>query len=230
MCAAMLLGFAIFFCVLHIGESFKSATIVGSGPVGLASALVLAKRHGYNVTVLEAAERTDVYDPRKGYPFLIGERGQKVTNLFPSVQQALQERGVAVEGPTKIISIPADADELLNLEPKEITIFRPKGERFWIRRHEFTRIWLDAASAEENISVVNGVYCKSIKRTSESEITVCVDSSSPGVSNSQEYTSSLVLAADGMNSAVREALSQSPSPLEGWKNSKPAGFRPRRWL
>jgi 2-polyprenyl-6-methoxyphenol hydroxylase-like FAD-dependent oxidoreductase len=225
----MLLSFAILFCILEIGASFKSATIVGSGPVGLAAALVLAKRHGYTVTILEIAERTDIYDPRKGYPFLIGERGQKVTNLFPSVHKALQENGVGVEGATKVVSVPADADELLNLEPKEFTIFRPKGERFWIRRHEFTRLLLDAVAEEENISIVNGVSCKSIKQASDSDIIVCVDCTSPEKSNIQEYKSSLVIAADGMNSAVRESLSQSPSPLSGWQNNKPSGFKPRRW-
>lgn len=38
-------------------------SLQGAGPAGLASALVLSQRHGYNVTILEVSERTDVYDP-----------------------------------------------------------------------------------------------------------------------------------------------------------------------
>ena len=213
--------------MLSVVSSFKTATVVGAGPSGMASALVLAKRHGYQVTVLESAERIDVYDPRKGYPFLIGERGQKLTNLFPSLlHEPLKERGVGVDGPTKIVSIPSDPSKVVNLEAKEINMFKPSGERFWIRRHEFTKILLDAAANTENITVVTGVSCRDAKVKSDSEITVCVESKD-GIQS--EYSSSLVIAADGMNSAVRESLSKTESSFSSWDNGKPTGFRAKKW-
>ncbi|KAL3934874.1 MAG: hypothetical protein SGBAC_009500 [Bacillariaceae sp.] len=213
------------------GYGFKTAVVVGSGPAGLASALVLAKRHGYQVTVLESAERIDVYDPRKGYPFLIGERGQKLTKLFPSLlHEPLKERGVGVEGPTQLISIPSDPNEVVDLEPKEITIFRPTGERFWVPRHQFTKILLDAAAKTENITLVNGVSCLEIKTDSDSEITVCTESKdASGSPMLKEYKSSVVIAADGMNSAVRESLSKPDSSLSDWVNGRPKGFKVKRW-
>ncbi|CAJ1954680.1 unnamed protein product [Cylindrotheca closterium] len=224
-----ILGLGCLLCVVVSG--FKTATVVGSGPVGLASALVLAKRHGYQVTVLESAERIDVYDPRKGYPFLIGERGQRLTKLFPSLlHEPLKERGVGVQGPTQLVSIPADPKEVVDLEPKEITIFRPSGERFWVPRHEFTKILLDAATKTENITLVNGVSCRGVKTESDSEIIVCTESKDEyGSLVRKEYKSSILIAADGMNSAVRESLSKPESSLSNWVNGKPKGFQVKRW-
>ena len=227
----MISAFSLFY-LLSVASGFKTATVVGSGPVGLASALVLAKQHGYQVTVLESAERTDVYDPRKGYPFLIGLRGQRLTKMFPSLlHEKLMERGVGVEGPGKLVAVPADPNEVIDLKPKESPIFRPIGRRFWIRRHEFTKILLDAVAETENIKIVNRVYCREVRADSESEVTVVVESKdeSSGSPVFHEYKSSLVIGADGMNSAVRESLSKPESTLSKWDNGNPKGFKVKRW-
>lgn len=227
----MILSVFSLFYLLSLASGLKTATVVGSGPIGLASAMVLAKRHGYQVTVLESAERTDVYDPRKGYPFQINQRGQLLTKLFPSLlHERLIERGVAASA-NSIVSIPSDPKEVVDLKPKEINVARPKETRFWIRRHEFTKILLDAVAETENIQIVNRVSCREIKAESDSEITVCVESKNEksGSPVLKEYKSSLVIGADGMNSAVRESLSKPESSLKKWVNGNPKGFKVKRW-
>ena len=206
-------------------DSVKSAVVVGAGPSGLASALVLAQRHGYQVTILETAERTDVYDPTKAYPFLIRERGQKLTNLFPQVQRALEEKGIATVGPTKMVAIPADPKEILDTEPKEMPLFRRAGKSFWIRRHEFIRLLLDAAMAEDKITIINGAMCTKISAIGESEIEVCTSGST-----NQTFVTSLLIGCDGMKSKVREALATSPSPFRDWANNDPDNFKVKRWF
>jgi kynurenine 3-monooxygenase len=217
-------------CLFWPIEGLKSAVVVGAGPAGLASALVLAKRHGYQVTILESSERTDVYDPAKAYPFLIRERGQKLTNLFPQVQSALETLGIETTGATKLVSIPSDPNEMLDPEPKEIPIFRPAGKSFWIRRHEFIRLLLDAALAEERISVVNGATCSKISAAGGSdrkgsEIEICTEGST-----NMTLTTSLLIGCDGFKSKVRKSLATSPSFFPGWANNDPDGFKVKRWF
>jgi kynurenine 3-monooxygenase len=216
----------LLFSLIWSIEGLKSAVVVGAGPAGLASALVLAKRHGYQVTILESSERTDVFDPAKAYPFLIRERGQKLTNLFPEVQSALETQGIETSGATKLVSIPADPNEMLDQDPKEIPIFRPAGTSFWIRRHEFIRLLLEAAQAEERITVINGATCSKISASGDgSEIEICTEGST-----NLTLTTSLLIGCDGMKSKVRESLATSPSPFSGWANNNPDGFKVKRWF
>ena len=227
---SMLVQSLLLACLFWPIEGLKSAVVVGAGPVGLASALVLAKRHGYQVTILESSARTDVYDPAKAYPFLIRERGQKLTNLFPQVQSALETLGIETTGATKLVSIPADPNEMLDPEPKEIPIFRPAGKSFWIRRHEFIRLLLDAALAEERITVVNGASCSKISTATGSdrkgsEIEIRTEGSTNMI-----FTASLLIGCDGFKSKVRESLATSPSFFPGWENSDPDGFKVKRWF
>jgi kynurenine 3-monooxygenase len=223
---------------LSLAAPVKTAVIVGAGPSGLATALVLAKRHGYQVTILESQERTDVYDPTKAYPFLIRERGQKLTKLFPDVQADLESKGIATVGSASIISIPADPNEAFDPTPKAIPTFASPRTDYWLRRHEFIKVMLDGVSREPNIQLINGVQCESVQPVSQSLVqsTEPVSESLVQVNTltatmeSKSYHASLVIAADGMKSQVRETLHRSPSLFPSWKNNDPRGFGIRKWI
>jgi kynurenine 3-monooxygenase len=215
---------------LSLAAPMKTAVIVGAGPIGLATALVLAKRHGYQVTILESQERTDVYDPTKAYPFLIRARGQKLTKLFPDVQADLESKGIATAKFASRISVPADPKEVFDPTPKTIPIFVTLSIDYWLRRHEFIRVLLDAVSREANIKVITGVRCESIQPASESSSSLVQVNTLTDQKEIKSYLASLVVAADGMKSQVRETLHQSPSRFPGWKNNDPHGFRIRKWM
>ena len=215
-------------------HSMKTAVVVGGGPSGLATALMLSRRHGYYVTILEAAERTDVYDPTKAYPFLIRQRGQKLTEMFPDVQRELEVKGIRTNQTTSLVSIPADPKEIFDPTPKTIPTYIPQAKNFWLRRHEFIRLLLDAVVQEDKITLVNCAECQSVAPLSDSLIHVVAGSKKPGdasaASEVKTYEASLVVAADGMKSTVRETLNTSPTPFPGWKNNNPNGFTIKRWL
>ena len=59
-----------------------NVTIVGGGPAGLATALMLAKRGWTDITVLEQRTAADYYEPDKSYNYLIDGRGQQLTDLL----------------------------------------------------------------------------------------------------------------------------------------------------
>jgi 2-polyprenyl-6-methoxyphenol hydroxylase-like FAD-dependent oxidoreductase len=213
----------------------KHAIVIGGGPAGLCSALVLARRHNYDVTLLESAERTDVYDPTKAYPFLIRERGQKLTRLFDDMQQLLESNGIAVEGATEMVSIPADPTTVVDTNPKPVTFLVPKGRNFWIRRHEFIRLLLDTVAKEPNIKVLNGVQCQSIQPVDSNRIEICALQKDFTEDENTEktktipitYESSLVIACDGMKSNVRKSLENGT--FTGWENGNPEGFVLQKW-
>ena len=56
--------------------------IIGGGPAGLATALMLAKRGWTNITVLEKRPSADYYEPDKSFNYLIDGRGQKMTDFL----------------------------------------------------------------------------------------------------------------------------------------------------
>jgi 2-polyprenyl-6-methoxyphenol hydroxylase-like FAD-dependent oxidoreductase len=56
--------------------------IVGGGPAGLATALMLAKRGWTTITVLEKRAAADYYEPDKAFNYLIDDRGQKLTDFL----------------------------------------------------------------------------------------------------------------------------------------------------
>lgn len=145
--------------------------------------------------------------------------------MFPEVQKALETQGIETSGATKLVSIPADPNQILDPEPKEIPIFRPAGKSFWIRRHEFIRLLLEAARAEENITVINGATCSKISASGDSEIEICTEGST-----NLTLKTSFLIGCDGMKSKVRESLAASPSFFPRWRNNDPAGFNIKRWF
>ena len=93
------------------------AIIIGAGPVGIATALVLASpRHNYNVLLLESSPETtsqSKYDPTKAFLYNVNSRGQELTRQFPNMQRKLEERSVASKGVTNttITIVPANPEE-----------------------------------------------------------------------------------------------------------------------
>ena len=100
----------------------KDCIVVGGGPVGLATALMLHKK-AYNVTVLEqsqGATAVATYDPTKSYLYNVNPRGIEWFQQNTGMDK-LQEYGHGLTGFGSICYVPADPEKPIQV-PKPVTI------------------------------------------------------------------------------------------------------------
>ncbi len=98
------------------GETKKqrTAVVVGGGPAGLSTALVLSQApHNFDVTVVESSSEdfTRKFDASKAYLYLVNQRGQKLTTKFASLHNRLKKRSVEQTvqfGMNKFTLVPSD--------------------------------------------------------------------------------------------------------------------------
>jgi 2-polyprenyl-6-methoxyphenol hydroxylase-like FAD-dependent oxidoreductase len=184
---------------------FQNVLIVGGGPAGLATALMLAKRGWTKITVLEKRPAADYYEPDKSFNYLIDGRGQKFTDFLGLTDQ-LSKIGVATtefyfkkikpNGSKKTSKLPT-------VDPNRKT-------SYWLPRRTFTlllyqeieRNWL------EHITLIFNTNCVEIKRKSindigQEKIEVIARTESGSVINFEPH---LLVGCDGINSVVRNSL------------------------
>ncbi len=190
--------------------------IIGGGPAGFASALMLAKRGWQNITVLEKRPTADYYEPDKSFNYLIDGRGQKFTDYI-GITEKLPKNGVASTD-FYLTKITPDG----NRKTLKLPIVDPNRKpAYWITRKTFVNLLYQEIEQnwQDSITVLFNAKCVEINKIINQETKVEEIKAITQIGNNEkiEFHSFLLVGCDGINSIVRNTL-------KTWDNSSPSKF------
>ncbi len=203
--------------------------IIGGGPAGLATALMLAKRGWTNITVLEKRPSADYYEPDKSFNYLIDGRGQKMTD-FLGLTEELSKISVP-NNKFQLTTIEADGSKKTSKLP---IIDSERKPSYWLPRKTFLKLLYEEIERNwhARIRVLFNTKCVEIQKTISnntegSKIKIIVSQESGSV---MEFEPIFLVGCDGINSIVRQTLKKweqlasdrfemkyHPSPSSGLK-------------
>jgi kynurenine 3-monooxygenase len=204
----------------------QHVTIVGGGPAGLATALMLANRGWQNITVLEQRTAADYYEPDKSYNYLVDGRGQQLTDLL-GLTAALAALGVSNAEFYLTRILPNGKRNTFKVP----TVNPNRTTAYWLPRRVFLRLLYEEIERnwQEQITVLFETQCLKIERIvtelGDRRLEVTASRSTDRIERLEPF---LLVGCDGMQSIVRTtlnqweqaerfAMQQFPSPSSGLK-------------
>ena len=194
----------------------KQAVIVGGGPAGLATALMLAKQGWKDITVLEKRPAADYYEPDKSFNYLVDGRGQKFTdslglthqlsNISVSSSEFYLTR-IKPNGNRKVLKVPL-------VDPNRKTAYWvPRRAFVLLLYQEIERNWQDCITVLFNASCVK-INKADTNSLAEEKLEVVARTEHGSVI---KFEPCLLIGCDGINSIVRNTLKE-------WDTSKSDRF------
>lgn len=178
----------------------QDVLIIGGGPAGLATALMLAKRGWKNITVLEKRPTADYYEPDKSFNYAIDGRGQKFTD-FLGITDKLSQIGVpSTEFYLTIIK--ADGSRKTSKLP---IVDSKRKTAYWLPRKDFVFLLYQEIEAnwQDNIQVQFNIKNVEINRKEKLEVSAYQEDGS-----AIKFEPYLLVGCDGINSIVRNTLQE----------------------
>lgn len=185
----------------------QNVLIVGGGPAGLATALMLAKRGWTNITLLEQRATVDYYEPDKSFNYQIDGRGQKFTDFFGLTDQLSK------------ISVPSTEFYLTQIKPdgscktsKLPTVNPNRKTAYWLPRKAFVLLLYEeiVQNWQDNITILFNAKCvqinkKSINIPMQEKLEVVVQKDNHSIITFEPH---LLIGCDGLHSIVRNSLKE----------------------
>lgn len=184
------------------------AVIIGGGPVGLVTSLVLSQRHSYDVTLIEQREM-NAFESEKAYLYLLDGRGQRATKLVPGLTESIQQNSVPSSDFTALVEVLPDGKQNNNKIP--VRPMKDNVEKYWIPRNEMLQLLI--SEIEDHNSLANDDSGKIKMMYGNKCSNIDIDQNTGKAKVSIEYQLDeckdvdLVLGCDGINSKVRDYLS-----------------------
>jgi len=198
-----------------------NAVVIGSGPAGLATAIMLAKRGTTNIRLFDQLpeppsstdEKWGRFDSARSYNIGLSGRGQKVLKALgalPIIEQASSEMRLSLTwSPETPINSPSTRD-----------LRRPLYQTICLERDRLSACLVEEirANYSDRISLDFDTQCthiewKNFGSTDESCIVQVKSKTSEGGSSVVALETPFVVGADGTNSVVRDMMSAQSSRL-----------------
>jgi kynurenine 3-monooxygenase len=182
----------------------ENVLIVGGGPAGFATALILAKRGWKNITVLEQRVAADYYEPDKSFNYLIDGRGQKLTD-FLGLTDELTKIGVSSKE-FYLTLIQANGSR----KTRNLPMVDPNRKTaYWLQRKAFVLLLYQEIEKnwQDSITVLFKTKCAQINQITnnrgEQKLEILAQSEN---GESFRFEPRFLVGCDGINSAVRNTL------------------------
>jgi len=193
--------------------------IIGAGPAGLSTALMLEGLGYRDITVVEKRSYTS-FESEKAYLYNLGPRGIRLTDML-GLTSAISARSISSFNFTSLHEILPTSE----VRVKNLPIAKGLTEKYWLPRSVLLDIRLKRieevnrkTSDRVAIKLLFSRECVSIRTTKEGDIVVqlsspCPSSSSSAIGSPEEKATVsndelmlmpyLLIGSDGINSAVR---------------------------
>ncbi|GMH86530.1 hypothetical protein TrVE_jg4674 [Triparma verrucosa] len=191
----------------------KSIAVIGAGPAGVASAISLSKAYpSSSITLIDESADPAHYDPLRSYLYLVDFRGQTFINKH------LDSSAVKLDD----ISV-AQTDFVLQVletnspkPPVSLPIINTNRKTpFWVQRGHLVKLLSNSLPDSVTRCYGNKVSrCEYVAQSDSYVITVSPTSDDFSFLHENEmekFEADLVIAADGINSFIRENLFDQPT-------------------
>lgn len=182
----------------------RSVFISGGGPAGLAAALLFDQLGWDEVVLAERRSGPSDFEKNKSFNYLVDKRSQRLFERL-GILDRLPKVGVAT---TDFVATTITPDG--KAETKGVPIIDPdRPVCYWTTRRALLTMLYEAIGerASDRTTLLYGHKVARLGRTEEGGLSVEV---SDGDGNARSFEPDLVLACDGLNSAIRAGITAMP--------------------
>ncbi|MEQ8773207.1 MAG: FAD-dependent monooxygenase, partial [Erythrobacter sp.] len=182
----------------------RSVLISGGGPAGLAAALLFDRLGWDEIVLAERRAGPSDFEKNKSFNYLVDKRSQRLFERL-GILDRLPPVGVATREFTATTITPDG-----KAETKGVPIIDPgRPVCYWTTRRALLTMLYEAIGdlASERVRLLYGHKAAGLSRSEAGGLSVEVED---GEGRTETFEPTLVLACDGLNSAIRAGLSAMP--------------------